>query len=119
MHDMRARLSAMRDDLRSDLAGDVAILATELESKGEDTSPSQHPADVASDLYTREELVTDELELANQIDEIEDALDRIAKDQYGLCVECGRGIPAERIAAIPQAARCIDCQRRAERARRR
>lgn len=109
----------MKNELRADLAGDVALLATDLEAKGEDTTPSQHPADVASDLYTREELVTDELVIAKRLDEVEDALDRVAKDQYGVCVDCGHRIAAERIEAIPEAARCIDCQRRAERAQRR
>jgi DnaK suppressor protein len=119
MHEMKARLVATREELRSDLAGDAAVLGTELDARGEDTTPSQHPADVASDLYTREELVTDELALAKQLDEVEDALERIAKDQYGRCVECGRHIPAERLAALPQAARCIECQRRRERTDRR
>ena len=36
----------MRDDLRRDLAVDAALLARPLDDKGEDTTVSQHPADV-------------------------------------------------------------------------
>lgn len=27
-----------------------------------------------------------------------------------ICVDCGHGIPAERLAVMPQASRCVDCQ---------
>ncbi|MDO8506030.1 MAG: TraR/DksA C4-type zinc finger protein [Candidatus Limnocylindria bacterium] len=50
---------------------------------------------------------------------MEDALARITSGSYGICVECGRPIARERLEARPQAARCITCQRRADRSRRR
>lgn len=105
----------MRDDLRRDLATDVALLARSLEDKGEDTSVSQHPADVASDLYAREELVAEEVALAWELEQVEDALREIAGGSYGTCVDCGAAISPERLAARPQATRCITCQRKVER----
>ena len=104
----------MQGSLRSQIAADVAVLARDLEEKGEDTTPSQHPADVASDLYAREELVTDELAQKVALREVEDALERVSAGTYGLCVDCGDTIAADRLAVLPQAARCISCQRAAD-----
>lgn len=42
------------------------------------------------------------------------ALERIADGSYGLCVDCGAEIAAERLAAQPSAARCIGCQQAVE-----
>ncbi len=110
----KERLEAMLAELRAEVSQDIAALARDVDARGEDTTPSQHPADVASDLYAREELVVDELTLAAEVEEIEAALRRIAVGTYGVCVECGAPIDPARLEARPQAARCITCQRRRE-----
>lgn len=33
---------------------------------------------------------------------------------YGTCADCGGQIPPQRLDAVPEAVRCIDCQRRYE-----
>lgn len=109
----------MRDDLRAGVTADSNILSRSLDDKGEDVTVSQHPADVASDLYAREELVTEERTLEGELALVEDALTRIASGSSGICVECGRPIAPARLEARPQAARCITCQQRADRDRRR
>jgi DnaK suppressor protein len=119
MNEMRERLQALRSELHAELASDVALLTRSLDDKGEDVTVSQHPADVASDLYAREELVTEERTLEGELSDVEDALARIARGTYGTCVTCGRAIPLERLEALPQASRCIECQRVADRPRRR
>jgi DnaK suppressor protein len=48
------------------------------------------------------------------LDDIEAALDRMRAGRYGQCDQCGQTIPVERLYAIPQAGRCMRCQRRAE-----
>lgn len=115
MNEIQRRLEGLRDELRIDIAGDVATLARDIDDKGEDTTPSQHPADVASDLYAREELVTERVTLERQLTEVEDALARLRAGRYGRCVDCGHPISPERLEALPHAARCIDCQRLADR----
>src|SRR5512140_470408 len=85
-------LETMLSDLRSAVSADIAALARDVDDRGEDTTPSQHPADVASDLYAREELLIDELTLAAAVEEIESALGRVAAGKYGTCVECGATI---------------------------
>lgn len=111
MNDLRARLVAIRDSLRAEVAADVAVLGRDVEDKGEDITPSQHPADVASDLYAREELVAEERLLEVRLADVERAIARIAAGSYGRCVDCGGSIAPERLEAVPYAARCIDCQR--------
>ncbi len=48
---------------------------------------------------------------------VDEALERLDAGTYGTCVRCGAEIPAERLEALPWAARCIDCQRLAARER--
>lgn len=52
--------------------------------------------------------------IQQQRERIEAALQRIADGSYGKCVDCGREIPAERLEARPEVARCVDDQRKAE-----
>ena len=46
---------------------------------------------------------------------IDEALERLAKKEFGLCTACGERIGLLRLRAMPHAAKCIDCQRAAER----
>jgi len=40
------------------------------------------------------------------------ALDRIARGEYGTCVDCSEPIAAARLQAAPSAERCVACQER-------
>ena len=42
---------------------------------------------------------------------VEEALARLEAGTFGTCVRCGRPVGADRLEALPWAARCIDCQR--------
>ncbi len=43
------------------------------------------------------------------LDQIDEALKRIAEGSYGRCEICGGRIPKSRLQAIPYAAQCIQC----------
>jgi DnaK suppressor protein len=45
---------------------------------------------------------------------IEDALRRMRGDDYGVCIDCGREIPFERLRAVPWTLRCADDEARSE-----
>jgi len=45
------------------------------------------------------------------------ALLRVHDDDYGLCVDCGGGIPFDRLKVEPHALRCVACESQRERAR--
>jgi len=113
--DARQRLEAERDDLLASIALKDAELATPVEDRGEDTTASQHPADVASDLYARELALLTDLSLRDAVADIDAALTRLANGTYGTCMDCGVDIPHERLEVRPQATRCLGCQIRDER----
>jgi RNA polymerase-binding transcription factor DksA len=49
-------------------------------------------------------------EVEREMREIRDAMERIYRGNYGICVSCEERIPEERLARIPQARCCVDCQ---------
>jgi len=46
---------------------------------------------------------------------IDDALEKIEDETYGICDECGCAIPKKRLNVLPFARCCIDCQSEMER----
>ncbi len=47
------------------------------------------------------------------IEAVDAALARLDAGTYGICVSCGQPIGAARLDALPAAAHCIDCQKKA------
>jgi DnaK suppressor protein len=84
------------------------------ETLGESTGRT-HLADLGSETFEQSQ----NLGLAEQafrtIIEIDRALERIELGTYGICETCERPIAIERLEAIPSAARCAECQSKAER----
>jgi DnaK suppressor protein len=54
---------------------------------------------------------------SNLLRDVKDALRRIHDGTFGPCVECESAINPKRLAAVPWAARCIQCQEAADRDR--
>ena len=50
-----------------------------------------------------------------ELREVERALARVARDDFGACADCGEAIGYPRLKATPIAVRCIACQGRRER----
>jgi RNA polymerase-binding transcription factor DksA len=44
--------------------------------------------------------------------EVDEALARVADGTYGYCIDCGGGIPLERLRALPATKRCVGCSQR-------
>lgn len=45
------------------------------------------------------------------LNDINAAIDRMAHDTYGRCVQCDEQIPLERLEILPQSSRCLPCER--------
>lgn len=45
-----------------------------------------------------------------ELDDIADALRRLARGVYGACESCGKPIPLERLLALPAVRLCLGCQ---------
>ena len=74
----------------------------------------QHPADQGTETFEQELDATREMMLAHEADQVELALERLASGDYGKCVDCGKEIPAARLAAVPESIRCVEDQERYE-----
>ncbi|NUN50923.1 MAG: TraR/DksA C4-type zinc finger protein [Candidatus Brocadiae bacterium] len=81
---------------------------------GDLSSMPIHMADIGSDTFEQDFTLglieNEELELGD----IEDALERIADGSFGVCEECSKLIPRERLKALPHAALCVPCKKKEE-----
>ncbi len=93
---------------------ETAFAGDQREVTGEPSTVSQHPADTADFMYQRELQQTTQNLLEREQAQVEVALRARERGTYGKCQDCGQAIPAERLAARPEATLCVDCQRRSE-----
>ena len=54
--------------------------------------------------------------VADRINRLTAALERLVEGTYGRCEVCGGEIERPRLEALPEAVRCLACQERSERA---
>jgi len=107
------RLEAML----ADLDRSIAIL------KGEHPDPGvsrydRHPADAGTNLSDADRAEASLDAMNRQRSTVAAALERIAAGTYGQCVDCAKPVPEGRLEARPDAARCVPCQAKHDRARR-
>ena len=101
----RKRVQAALENLQEETAGSLS------EDAGEETAYDNHLADTATETYDRELDYTLEENSGHVLAEIDAALKRIEEGTYGVCTNCGKEIPEDRLEALPWATLCIDCQR--------
>ena len=71
--------------------------------------------DSVSEERTRElDLILTDRE-KRKLAQIDDAIDRIEENTYGLCEECDIKIPRARLKVLPFAKYCVECQEKNER----
>jgi DnaK suppressor protein len=101
------RLTGIYCTVRHDLSEVIVEAAVERDPEDEaDEGVEAELHALAAQMSERDRL------LAHQI---EDALRRMHSDEYGICIDCGREIPIERLRVVPWALRCADDQERVER----
>ena len=81
------------------------------ESSGDLSAYSIHMADISGDSYEREKNAGLAANINNILYEIDEALCRMERGDYGLCEDCKKPIVSERLQAVLYARTCIDCQR--------
>ncbi len=93
LEDIRDELIRSGDQHYIDLAGRVTDLG--------DESVADMLADMDAAIIDRQ---------VKEVRELDATLKRLAKGNYGYCVDCGNEIGYERLLAYPTALRCIQCQ---------
>ena len=78
---------------------------------GELARIDNHPGDMGTETFERELDSTTQLLLDEEERRIGDARRALANGTYGTCTSCGAEIPASRLEAVPEAVRCMPCQR--------
>ena len=74
----------------------------------------QHPGDQGTETYIQEMDATTDIILDEEEQRVKDARRALDEGRYGICVDCGKEIPPERLEAAPESIRCVDDQRRFE-----
>ena len=91
-----------------------ALKTSQRDAAGDLSAYSLHMADMATDNYDREfalNLADNEQKVIHRIDE---AIEKIDGDAYGLCEVCGKKIAKARLKVVPYAELCVPCQEKQE-----
>ena len=75
-----------------------------------DDSETPDPVDLAVRNYSKNVMLAVSENESKQLTLIDEALVRIEDDEYGTCQNCETEINPKRLAAIPWARYCLDCQ---------
>jgi len=104
----RARVQEALDYLHDENPGSI-------QDETQDSTADNHPGDMATVTFDRELDYTLEENEGRLLQAIDAALKRMDDGTYGICVNCGRPIGAERLEGILWTTQCIDCKRKEER----
>ena len=95
------------------LETDLKIIATkengEYSATFEDLGRSVEDGAEEVEEYSTKIGITDTLE--KNLNEVNEALDRIENGTYGKCQNCDQEIPIERLRVYPSAKNCLDCKK--------
>jgi DnaK suppressor protein len=106
---IEARLDARLEELKR------TRLAMHRESDGmrgsELAHVDNHPGDIGTDTHDEELDETADIFFDEEERRIAEARRALSEGTYGICVDCHRPIPPERLKVAPEAVRCLDDQR--------
>lgn len=105
---LRARRSALVRDLEEALGerlGEDAVASLGEQIEIGDRAVAAHGQEIEIQVVERKR---------RELREIERALERLSRGEYGRCERCGDEIDADRLAVVPFAVECVQCRRRRE-----
>ncbi len=110
------RLQEAREALASLLASSLETDLRERERGSDASADDDDFVDLAQEVAIQEdrEAVLDVLR--RDLRAFDQAWQKAEAGTYGVCEDCGEGIPAERLEFMPEATLCVACQTRRERA---
>ena len=78
------------------------------EDVGELSMYDNHPGDMGTELFEREKDMALNTHAVNELDKVNNALQAMLEDTYGICEVCNKEIQFERLEAIPYTTLCIE-----------
>jgi len=83
--------------------------------EGEIREPLLGDSEEALSMKEEDDIVEEEDSIEeSEIFQIEEALGRISEGTFGICFDCGKAIPLERLKIVPYAKYCVRCQEKRE-----
>jgi len=92
---------------RDDIIGEVKQISESSKEMGQDGI--QDIGDEAANIYNKQILLSLSENERVRLQEVDEALDRIANGTYGTCEECGGPISLKRLEVRPVAKYCVPC----------
>lgn len=87
---------------------------TQRDSSGDLSAYSFHMADMGTDAMEREKAFLFASAEGRLLYNVDQALRRLYRNEYGTCQNCGKEIGKPRLDAIPHASLCVGCQEKQE-----
>ena len=111
--------------LRARVRGDVRQMTDEALDRNENGSESKSPthlAELGTETYEQDFALRRVENEQGVLDEIEEALERVENESFGICAGCQEAgktvskslIPKARLRVIPYARNCVECERKRE-----
>ncbi len=97
---------------REEIIGGVKQIYESSKEIGQDGI--QDIGDEAANIYNKQILLSLNENERMRLQEVDEALDRIANGTYGICEECGGPIGLKRLEARPVAKYCVPCKTKLE-----
>jgi DnaK suppressor protein len=97
---------------REEIIGEVKQIHESSKEMGQDGI--QDIGDEAANIYNKQILLSLSENERIRLQEVDEALDRIANGSYGVCEECGGPIDLKRLEVRPVAQYCVPCKTRLE-----
>jgi DnaK suppressor protein len=99
-------------DIKEKLIAERELLIEKLKDNdlSVDDSETPDPVDLAVRNYSKNVMLAVSENESRQLMLVDEALLRIEDDEYGVCQNCEKEINPKRLAAIPWARYCLDCQ---------
>lgn len=89
---------------------ELGLTKSLIESTSELSTYDNHPADLGSETYELGRQLALDRHQEKQMKEVQAALERVAKGNYGYCESCGNSIAFERLDALPETRKCLECE---------
>ena len=105
--EIRLQLEQERERLRHEL---MDLGPTASNGGRHDPSFHEHPTEHAGEMAEQERSMAIRKNLREMADQVDEALGRLQRGEYGRCRACSAEIAIERLRALPHATRCVPCK---------